>query len=162
MLTKKGEKMCSATLEDRSGKIECIVFPKTFQEYIGFFNQEEVVVMDGTVNLKENPKKFFPRKIRRISEVSEERVGTVEINANLTDIGVDKLKRLKELIMLNPGTKPLILYFQSEKGKARMVLGKEFLINPNPKLVLKINELFNKNSVRLVVNLTQEKTNGQI
>ena len=33
LLTKKGDRMCFATLEDMSGKIECIVFPKVYAEY---------------------------------------------------------------------------------------------------------------------------------
>ncbi len=157
MLTKKGEKMCSATLEDKSGKIECIVFPKVFQEFQRFFEKEEIVVMEGNVNLKENPKKFFPRVIKRIKEVSEERVTAIEVRANLKELGPEKLKEIKDLILLNPGTKPLILFLESEDGIARMSLGKDFFVNPSPQFALKINDVFKTSSVKLKIGYTGEK-----
>lgn len=157
MLTKKGEKMCSAILEDKSGKIECIVFPKVFLEFQRFFDKEEIVVMEGNVNLKENPKKFFPRIIKRIKEVSEERVSVIEVRAKLRDLEPNKLKELKDLVLLNPGTKPLILYFEAEDGIARMSLGKDFLVNPSPQLALKINDVFKTNSVKLKIGHQGEK-----
>jgi DNA polymerase-3 subunit alpha len=107
--------------------------------------------MEGNVNLRENPKKFFPRTIRRIKEVGEERVFAVEVKAKLEDLGPSKLQQLKDLVLLNPGTKPLILYFEGEEGIARMSLGKEFLVNPSPQLALKINDVLKANSVKLKV-----------
>jgi len=157
MLTKKGEKMCSAILEDRSGKIECIVFPKVYQEFQRFFEKEEIVVMDGNVNLKETPKKFFPKWIKKIKEVSDEKVSSVEVRAKLKDLEPQKLKELKELVLLNPGTKPLVLYFEGDEGVARMSLGKEFLVNPSPQLALKINDVFKTISVKLKVGHQGDK-----
>ena len=157
MLTKKGEKMCSAILEDKSGKIECIVFPKVYQEFQRFFEKEEIVVMEGNVNLLENPKKFFPRTIKKIKEVSEERISAIEVRAKLKDIEGPKLKELKDLILLNPGTKPLVFYFETDEGIARMSLGKDFLVNPTPQLALKINDVFKTNSVKLKIGYQGDK-----
>ena len=64
ILTKKGDRMCFALLEDLSGKIECIVFPKVFAEYEDILKTDEPVLMEGYVNLEETPKKFFFRKNR--------------------------------------------------------------------------------------------------
>ncbi len=157
MLTKKGEKMCFATLEDKGGKIECIVFPKVFQEYQRFFEKEEIVVIEGNVNLLENPKKFYPRTIRKIKEVGEERVLGIEVRAKLKDLEPSKLRDLKDLVLLNPGTKPLVLYLEGEEGIARLTLGKEYLVNPSPQLALKINDVFKTNSVKLKMGYQGEK-----
>ena len=47
IITKKGDKMCFANLEDLSGKIECIVFPKVFSEYEHLLNGDEPLVVTG-------------------------------------------------------------------------------------------------------------------
>jgi len=157
LLTKKGDKMCMATLEDKSGKIECVVFPKTYAKYEGLFMREDLVVMEGNVNYQENPKKFFPSKIRKLSDVSEERVSAVYVTAGIENLGTDRLKGLKESILAHPGTKPLILFFQGEEGKARMSLGKDYLVSPSPQLSMKINDVFKTNSVKLIIGSTGEK-----
>jgi DNA polymerase-3 subunit alpha len=156
LLTKKGDKMCIATLEDKSGKIECVVFPKTYAEYEGLFIREDLLVMEGNVNYKENPKKFFPSKIRKLSDVSEERVSAVYVTTGIENMASDRLKGLKESILAHPGTKPLILFFQGEEGKARMSLGKDYLVSPSPQLSMKINDVFKTNSVKLIIGSTGE------
>jgi len=157
LLTKKGDKMCMATLEDKSGKIECVVFPKTYAEYENLFMREELVVMEGNVNYAENPKKFFPNKIRKLSEVSEERVSAVYVTTGIENLVPDRLKGLKDSILAHPGTKPLILFFQGEEGQARMSLGKDYLVSPSPQLSMKINDVFKTNSVKLIIGSTGEK-----
>ena len=48
ILTKKGDKMCFAQLEDLNGKIECIVFPRVFSENEQILSETDPVVMTGT------------------------------------------------------------------------------------------------------------------
>ena len=64
ILTKKGDKMSFAMLEDLHGKIECIVFPRVFAEYEELLKSDDPVVMTGQVNLAEEPRKFFLKKFR--------------------------------------------------------------------------------------------------
>lgn len=56
--TKSGETMAFITLEDRTGEIELIVFPKTYTEYMSLFNPDAVIAVYGeiTVRDEEDPK----------------------------------------------------------------------------------------------------------
>ena len=56
--TKNGETMAFLTLEDRTGEIEIIVFPKTYTEYAALFNPDAVIAVYGeiTVRDEEEPK----------------------------------------------------------------------------------------------------------
>ncbi|MBT3585170.1 MAG: DNA polymerase III subunit alpha, partial [Halobacteriovoraceae bacterium] len=152
ILTKKGDKMCFANLEDLSGKIECIVFPKTYAEYESVLEGDDPLIMTGQVNLSEEPRKFFPNKIQKLKEEAEERVTGVRINVKMNELNSQRLERLKQVVLGYRGSVPLHLIFEHGEGRARLPLGEGFLVNPTPQMAAKINELFNANSVQFIVD----------
>ena len=152
ILTKKGDKMCFATLEDLSGKLECIVFPRTFAEYEEILSSDEPLVMKGFSNLSEEPRKFFPEKILKLRDQAEERVTGVRINVKIDELNQKRLERFKQVLLSYRGTVPLDVIFESEEGRARLPLGQEFLVNPTPQMAAKINEVFQSNSVKFIVD----------
>ena len=152
ILTKKGDKMCFATLEDLTGKIECIVFPKVFEENFELLEGDEPLVMTGTVNLSESPKKFFPNKIQLMKDESEERVTSVRINIDTRQLNDFSMGKLKQVLLSYRGSVPTHLIFQSNEGRAKMDLNDNFLVNPTPQMAAKVNEILNNNSVSFIVD----------
>ncbi|MFT6070079.1 MAG: DNA polymerase-3 subunit alpha [Bacteriovoracaceae bacterium] len=159
ILTKKGDKMCFATFEDLSGKLECIVFPRTFAEYEEILSSDEPLVMKGFSNLNEEPRKFFPEKILKLRDQAEDRVTGVRINVKIDELNQKRLERFKQVLLSYRGTVPLDVIFESEEGKARLPLGQEFLVNPTPQMAAKVNEVFQSNSVKFIVDGRIEEVN---
>ncbi|MBR0482359.1 MAG: DNA polymerase III subunit alpha [Firmicutes bacterium] len=58
LITKKNQQMAFVTLEDLYGQIDVVVFPKTFERDRAFLEVDNVVVISGKLDLKEegNPK----------------------------------------------------------------------------------------------------------
>ncbi|MFG1483397.1 DNA polymerase III subunit alpha [Halobacteriovorax sp. HFRX-2_2] len=152
IMTKKGDRMCFATLEDLSGKIECIVFPKTFVQYEEILLSDDPIIMTGQVNLAEEPRKFFPSKIQKLKEQAEERVSSVRLNVPMTSLNEGRLNRLKQTILGHRGTVPLHIIFEHDSGRARMPLGSDYLVNPTPQMAAKINEIFDADAVKFIID----------
>ncbi len=152
ILTKKGDKMCFATLEDLTGKIECIVFPRTFAEFEEILGGDEPLIMEGQVNLAEEPRKFFPTKIQKLKDQAEERVTGVRISVEREQLNESRLKRFKQVLLSYRGSVPLHMIVVHDQDKVRMPFGQDFLVNPTPQLAAKINEVFQGNSVQFVVD----------
>jgi DNA polymerase-3 subunit alpha len=152
ILTKKGDKMCFATLEDLSGKIECIVFPRAFAEYDAILNSDEPVLVEGAVNLQENPRKILAEKIYRLKEHSENKITGVRISVNLEDLTEMKLSKLRHVLLSYRGSTPLHMIFESSEGRARLPLGEQYLINPTPQMAHQINEVFSKETVKFIID----------
>lgn len=51
--TKKGAYMGFATLEDLTGQIECLVFPKVYERYQYMLGADELVVLTGRLSIRE-------------------------------------------------------------------------------------------------------------
>ncbi|MCB9062821.1 MAG: DNA polymerase III subunit alpha [Halobacteriovoraceae bacterium] len=152
IITKKGDKMCFATLEDLSGKIECIVFPRTFSEFEHLLDSNEPMVMKGQVNLAEDPRKFFPIKIQKLKDQAEERVTGVRINIKLEDFNESRLNRLRQILLSYRGTAPTHIIFDDNLSKGRLKLGEEYLVNPTPQLAAKINDVLKDDSVKFIID----------
>lgn len=51
--TKKGAYMGFITLEDLTGQIECLVFPKVYERYQGMMAVDDLVVLHGRLSIRE-------------------------------------------------------------------------------------------------------------
>ena len=51
--TKNGQKMAFIKLEDQSGEIEVILFPNAFQQTLGLWERDRIVLIRGKVNAKD-------------------------------------------------------------------------------------------------------------
>lgn len=152
LYTKKGDRMAFVTFEDLTGKIECIVFPRTFSEFEGILKSDEPLVMIGQVNLDEDPRKFFPTKIQYLKDQAEDRVTGVRINIEADKLNEYSLPRLKQCLLSYRGSVPLHMIIHTDEGRARLPLGEEFLVNPTPQMAAKVNEILQTNGVKFVVD----------
>lgn len=152
IMTKKGDKMCFATVEDLTGKIECIFFPKTFQEYQEFLSNDEPIILTGQVNLSEDPRKFFPTKVQKLKEQAEQRVTSVRINVKMENVNQNRIERLRQILLGYRGSVPLHLIFEHDNGKARLPLGDGYLVNPTPQMAAKVNEILDDNAVKFIID----------
>jgi DNA polymerase III alpha subunit len=53
ILTKKGDKMAFVKIEDKFGEIEVILFPSTYQQTIGVWERDKIVLIRGKVNARD-------------------------------------------------------------------------------------------------------------
>jgi DNA polymerase III alpha subunit len=53
ILTRNGQKMAFVKIEDRSGEIEVILFPNSYQQTIGLWERDRVVMIRGKVNARD-------------------------------------------------------------------------------------------------------------
>ena len=51
--TKKGDYMAFVTLEDMTGQIECLVFPKVYEKYQPLLQADEIAVLKGRLSVRE-------------------------------------------------------------------------------------------------------------
>ena len=159
ILTKKGDKMAFVTFEDLSGKIECLFFPRVFAEFQQFLSQDEPLLLNGVVNLAEDPKKFYPSKVSLLKDESDDRVTSVRVNVPLTHLNPHSLIQLKQIVLSYRGSVPVHFIFETPEGRARMQLDDTFLVSPSPQMAAKLNELLNTNSVSFIIDGKVEELN---
>lgn len=61
--TKSGQKMAFATLEDTTGKIEFLIFPKLYQKWIGQLGEDSIILLRAKVQNRDKELKLIAEKI---------------------------------------------------------------------------------------------------
>lgn len=107
--TKNGELMTFINLDDGLGEIELIVFPKDFIKYRNILLEDEVIMVKGNINVKENEN---PKIIAQYIEKAKENEKTLYIQ--LEDSG-DIFDRVKEIFKRHPGKSKSVIYFKDIK-----------------------------------------------
>ena len=143
--TKRDERMAFFTLEDRYAEIECIVFPKTLQEYGHALREDCVVRVEGNLSVREeeNPKilvsrfeELFDNETvkNRPQEPTQKPQNTVKpqriapqnvkiLYLRVPDLTCEKFLRAKNLLEIFDGTVPVSVFDASAKTYHKQSLG---------------------------------------
>lgn len=157
IITKKGDRMAFATIEDLTGKIEVIFFPKVYADCFEALEGDDPIVIDGYIRLSDERRSFYANAVRSIEDESDDKVRAVSISVNVESLNDYSIGKLKQLLLSYRGSVPAHLVFESADGKAQMELGQNYLVNPTPQMAAKINELLNNNSVQFIVGGKQQQ-----
>ncbi len=137
-ITKSNQMMSFIAVEDKSGTIEALVFPKTLAEYGNYIYEGNIIEAVGTVNIKENedPKIIVNRvqpapskeEIKNISFKdnnplhTENRENSKKTTKNysklylkLPDKKGEKFLKVKNILELFCGSTTVIFYVENEK-----------------------------------------------
>lgn len=81
--TKKGAYMAFVTLEDLTGQMECLVFPKVYERYQGMMAVDDLVVITGRLSIREDEApKLLMEKLVPLQEWDETKAAVSEKRAS--------------------------------------------------------------------------------
>ncbi|TDA63469.1 MAG: DNA polymerase III subunit alpha [Clostridia bacterium] len=141
--TKKNETMAYVTLEDTTGAVEVVLFPRTYAQVGDLLGDDVPLVVEGRVDRQEERVKIVAERVQPLSEVKTRRV----LLQLLRVPGRDFLQEVKEALLRHPGPCPVYIYFPTE-GKA-VVAGDRFRVRPGLELQRELEELAGKGSLQL-------------
>jgi len=135
-LTRRDAEMAFAVVEDLTGSIEVIIFPKIFAQYEKIIANEQVVSIVGKVSTKEDEEpKILMDSAAKIDVKNENMRFYVKIPS-----GCDgKINALKEILRIYNGNVPVFLHFASTKQT--YAAPREFWVEPCEGLEKRIKEL---------------------
>ncbi len=124
MLTKKNDPMSIFTLEDFSGSVEVLVFPKIMPSAVPFIGPEKMVQVTGRLSTKENELKIIAEDIRDLPNDELYNMALAEMEKNkqvviymTTANNSVVLEKIKTIIEGNPGNAQVYLHVGEGQGK---------------------------------------------
>lgn len=132
---KSGAEMAFAKLDDGTGTIEVVVFPKIFKETKDFWNEGKPLLVNGKIDVRDETPGIIVDSIEALGTTGEQKMKEVYISVpEGTD--ANDLKRLKILLTENLGDQVAYLMFGNTK-KVKL----PFRICWNESLAQKISEI---------------------
>ncbi|WP_027712887.1 DNA polymerase III subunit alpha [Dickeya chrysanthemi] len=152
MVTKRGNRIGVCTLDDRSGRLEVMLFTDALEKYQHLLEQDRILIASGQVSFDDfsGGLKMTVRELMDISEAREKYARGLAIS--LTDRQIDDqlLNRLRQ--SLEPhrsGTIPVHLYYQRQDARVRLRFGAAWRVTPTDVLLNDLRTLVGNEQVEL-------------
>ena len=124
--TKSGGMMAFITVEDLSGSMEVIAFPKVLLDSSEALHDNAVVVVQGRVSVKEDePCKIVADSIVDIERYQPEKLRTAQSNKlsglwlRVPSMNSEAFEDTKNLLQIFDGDFPVFMYFEDTKQRTR-------------------------------------------
>lgn len=145
----KQEKMAILKLEDLDGTVEALVFPRAYQKVYRYILAGTVVLVSGTLNLKEDAPKILVNDLIPFEQIYKLISG---MNINLSGIRENIFESLKELLATYHGDIPIYLHLDTPtKARTHIVVGENLYVSPNEKLIQEIEDLLGEERLSLLI-----------
>lgn len=134
--TRSNEMMVFLNLEDEYGNVEAVVFPTVLNKTKARLDTEDVVIVTGRLQFKEDDKiKIIASEIRDFEAESANKKLYIKV-ANRKDEAIEKVK---SIILNHPGNARVIFY--DDENKQSFELERFSSVSPAPEVIEKIRAL---------------------
>ncbi|MBP9732224.1 MAG: hypothetical protein KBD29_02070, partial [Candidatus Magasanikbacteria bacterium] len=161
-ITKKGSIMMFATLEDTTGLMELLVFPKTYETTKDLWVDGKILCVVGKTPKEDGDNKIFVEKAYALTRENSREVMRFLSLASGQSASHEPVKRaphilittekefiknnadkLKEVLGAYPGTHEVFIHLEGGNIKT------QFLVEPSAEMLLKVREVFGADAVRV-------------
>jgi DNA polymerase-3 subunit alpha len=113
-ITKAGKAMCFADFEDKSGKIEAIIFNDVYEKESGNLNNGEIYAVFGNISTKEEEDaKIIVKRLEKAETLQIGELNTLYININSAE--TDKLSQIIDVLRQFPGDMKVRICFSDTR-----------------------------------------------
>lgn len=145
-LTKKGEMMLFLTLEDLEGSVEVVIFPSTYQRYRDLLAKDNIVLIKGRVDVKEDGFKVIAQDIKPL-DLREEASRPLSLRLTQNGLSSRLIDQLKAILKSHSGPSPVILHIQAGAKLTQLELGNEYRVKRSGALYAELKALLGEKSV---------------
>ncbi|MBS4534790.1 DNA polymerase III subunit alpha [Clostridium sp. D2Q-14] len=144
-ITKNNNMMAFATLEDLFGTVELIIFPKVYDLYSKYIEEDNIVIIEGKLSINEEDEpKIICSAIKPLIKREKNKL-YLKIAKNQES---NKMEDIKHILKKYKGKTPVYIYI--EKNKKTVMAERDFWIDINNEVAFQeLNTLLGEECVKL-------------
>ena len=147
-LTKKQEPMVFLNLEDQSGSIEALIFPKTLQRFGNLIELEQIVQITGRLSEKDGEFKLIAEEVRELQndDLYQMNVQDIENNSVIEIYLPEKVSRqtmdsMKAILTRFPGNTTVNLLITDELGTPQKTINTKLKVSFSEQMLKELRAL---------------------
>lgn len=153
MLTKRGSKMGLLTLDDKSARLEIMLFTEAFEKFNYLLEKDRILICEGEVSYDDfaGGNRMTARNIIDISEARSHFAKALEIDMDGSELTPSALDTFEQA--LSPwrnGAVPVVINYTQAQAKGQFRLADAWRVNPTDDLMLSLESLLGPNKVRIL------------
>jgi len=139
---KTRESMCSGFMEDLTGAVDFVVFPKVLEKVEPLLKLDTPLLVFGVCDQDENKKlKIRVNEVRPLAEARDFKVAAIRLELDIQRLNQLAMRELTEILLTNPGECGVeILMRKGDAGVAWMAANEFLRVNWSAQLKYRIEE----------------------
>lgn len=149
-IDKKGNMMAFITLEDFSGKGECIVFSDAYRQYQVCLVEDAMVMVIGTAESNGDSIRIVAKEVVPMEKVLEKFTKNVVLSIKLNDTNENTISLLRQIFDRHQGKYPCFFnVISSSSDESQLFQSTNFGVNVTTEFVSEIEKILGPSSVRI-------------
>lgn len=143
------QKYAFITIEDFSGRAECIIFAESYAKYFPILQPEEIVTILGKVESNEGNYKIFVQEVYSMEEAVSKFIKEIQISLSDDPENIPKIEELAKLCS-DPSAKVCLIFRLSSHGKKRVFRAEKVSLRITEEKLKMLYNLFGKGNVKVI------------
>ncbi|MBN2584751.1 MAG: DNA polymerase III subunit alpha, partial [Planctomycetes bacterium] len=161
-LTKRGSKMLIVVLQDLEGSTECVVFDKTVQQFDPLLQEDQVVLIAGSVSRRWEEPSVRVNEVYSIDEAREKLTSAIRLRLREQALEDEQLEQLRDILAAHPGRVPVHVELTTPGNYRAVILtGTRFRVQADPALLADVENLLGEGHLALVGGNGNGNGNGR-
>ncbi|EPF2631113.1 DNA polymerase III subunit alpha [Vibrio cholerae] len=155
MTTKRGTRIGLMTLDDRSGRMEVMLYSEALDRYAEWLEKDKILVVSGQVSFDDfnGGLKMSAREVMDLGSAREKFARGLSISILQSQIDQQFFERFSHILEPHrAGTVPVNVYYQRPDARVRLTLGTEWRVTPSDTLLDELKQLLGHDQVELEFN----------
>ncbi|WP_039954698.1 DNA polymerase III subunit alpha [Vibrio caribbeanicus] len=155
MTTKRGSRIGIMTLDDRSGRMEVMLFSDALDRYAEMLEKDKILVVSGQVSFDDfnGGLKMSAREVMDLGSAREKYARGLSISIDESQIDQAFFERFSKILEpYRAGSVPVRVYYQRSDARACLTLGTEWRVTPSDALLDELRKLLGNDQVELEFN----------
>lgn len=152
---KKGRPFAFTTMEDENGHVEVIAFSDTFDKCMNLLHQDNIVVVEGNLDLRSGMPKIIARNFDRIENLRDKNQSKIRLRLKLETATItdDDLVSFAQLCEGNKGSSAIAIDLITPFSTMPLKMtARKFVVDPNDDFLKQARKIFGKESLVLEKN----------
>ncbi|WP_457913923.1 DNA polymerase III subunit alpha [Candidatus Gillettellia adelgis] len=152
IVTKRGTRLGICTLDDRSGRLEIILFTETLEKYQHLLEKDRILIASGQVSFDNfsGALKMIAYQVIDINEAREKYVRRLAISLTNRLVDDQFLNHLYQFLEpYRSGTVPVHIYYRKEEESVKLRCNTDWYVTPTDRLLTDLRTLVGDNQVEL-------------
>jgi DNA polymerase-3 subunit alpha len=141
LMTRAGRPMAIVTLEDLSGRVECTVFPDTYDAVRPLLVAERVVVATGRVEVREDRgTKVLLAEVREIDEAQRTYRRSLHVEIRAAELSEERLVAIDEVLSAYPGEAEVYLHIVRPDHSRMAMRSRRFRVAEDDRVIADLKQ----------------------
>jgi DNA polymerase-3 subunit alpha len=140
------------TLDDRTGRIEAMLFEETFQKHRELISKDALVLVEGLLRFDDfsDAWRLSARRISELDKVREQEARRLVIRCRQCDAPLLSERLAAILTPWRPGPCPITIEYLGERASGALTLGQEWNVRASRELLEQLEGLMGRGSVQVI------------